>query len=230
METISALLAIWMGNSPVPEEFPAQRPVTRSSDVFFDLRLNKRLSKQSRGWWFETLSCPLWRQCNGKQLPYQVRNLYTARQLSWPDWAVEYESGAKHFFQWFNYTLINRLLNKFQGRLSTRLLTPDAADEGHFGHMLKKASLIREILWKIKEYHQWKKHNMLRYLHTYCKMSKYLWESYIEDIYDSIRSTGPTSIFMAVLNKPLYSSARINPNQRCIEAPSRTLRSGHYSH
>ena len=53
---ISALLAIYAGNSPVPGEFPAQRPVTRSFDVFFDLRLNKRLSKQSWGWWFETLS------------------------------------------------------------------------------------------------------------------------------------------------------------------------------
>ena len=28
--------------------------------------LPKRLSKQSWGWWFETLSCSLWRQCNGK--------------------------------------------------------------------------------------------------------------------------------------------------------------------
>ena len=35
-------------------EFPAQRPVTRSFDVFFDLHLNKWLSKQSWGWWFET--------------------------------------------------------------------------------------------------------------------------------------------------------------------------------
>ena len=35
------------GNSPVPGEFPSQRPVTRSFDVFFDERLNKRLSKQS---------------------------------------------------------------------------------------------------------------------------------------------------------------------------------------
>ena len=45
-------------------EFPTQRPVTRSFDVFSDLRLNKRLSKQPWGWWFETLSCPLWRHCN----------------------------------------------------------------------------------------------------------------------------------------------------------------------
>ena len=50
----SALLALCAGNSPVTCEFPAQRPVTRSFDVFFDLRLNKRLSKQSWGWWFET--------------------------------------------------------------------------------------------------------------------------------------------------------------------------------
>ena len=47
METFSALLAICAGNSPVPGEFTAQRPVTRSFDVFFDLRLYKRLSKQS---------------------------------------------------------------------------------------------------------------------------------------------------------------------------------------
>ena len=47
-----------------PGEFPTQRPVTRSFDVYFDLRLNKRLSKQSWGWWFETLSRSLWRQRN----------------------------------------------------------------------------------------------------------------------------------------------------------------------
>ena len=38
METFFALLAICAGNSPVPGEFPAQRPVTRSFDVLFDLR------------------------------------------------------------------------------------------------------------------------------------------------------------------------------------------------
>ena len=64
METFSASLAICAGNSPVPGEFPAQRPVTRSFEVFFDVRLNKRLSKQSRGWWFETPSRSLWRQRN----------------------------------------------------------------------------------------------------------------------------------------------------------------------
>ena len=47
METFSVLLAICVGNSPVPGEFPAQRPVTQSFDVFFDLRRNKQLIKQS---------------------------------------------------------------------------------------------------------------------------------------------------------------------------------------
>ena len=39
------LLASCAGNSPITGEFPAQRPVTRSFDVFFDLRPNKRFSK-----------------------------------------------------------------------------------------------------------------------------------------------------------------------------------------
>ena len=64
METFSALLAICAGNSLVPGEFPTQRPVTRSFEVYFDLRPNKRLSKQSWGWWFETQSRPLWRHRN----------------------------------------------------------------------------------------------------------------------------------------------------------------------
>ena len=64
METFSALLAICAGNSPASGEFPAQRPVTRSFDVFFDMCLNKRLRKQSWGWRFETLSHPLWRHCD----------------------------------------------------------------------------------------------------------------------------------------------------------------------
>ena len=65
LEAFSALLALCAGNSPVAGEFPAQRPVTRSFDVFFDLRLNERLSKHSWGWWSETPPRSLWRQCNG---------------------------------------------------------------------------------------------------------------------------------------------------------------------
>ena len=67
MDTFSALLAICAGNSLVPGEFPAQRPVTRSFDVFFDQHPNKRLSKHSWCWWFETPSRPLWRHRNEKR-------------------------------------------------------------------------------------------------------------------------------------------------------------------
>ena len=44
MKTFSALLALCAGNTPVTDEFPPQRPMTRSFDLFFDLSLNKLLS------------------------------------------------------------------------------------------------------------------------------------------------------------------------------------------
>ena len=71
METFSALLALCAGNSLVSGEFPAQRPVTRSINVFFDLSLNKRSSKHWWGWWFQTQSCSLWRHCNVHQPSFQ---------------------------------------------------------------------------------------------------------------------------------------------------------------
>ena len=71
--TFSALLALCAENSPVPGEFPTQRPVTRSFDDFFDLRLNKGWSKQSRRqvrWrvsdWRNLLQ---WRQCVKSTFP-----------------------------------------------------------------------------------------------------------------------------------------------------------------
>ena len=57
MEIISALLTFWVENSPVTGEFPTQRPATQNFDVFFDLHLNKRSSRQSSRRWFETPSC-----------------------------------------------------------------------------------------------------------------------------------------------------------------------------
>ena len=50
---------------PVIGEFPLQSPVKQSFGVFFDLPLNKRLSKQSRRWWFKTPSRSLSCHCNG---------------------------------------------------------------------------------------------------------------------------------------------------------------------
>ena len=51
-------------NSPVTGGFNAQRASNAELwCLFFNLRLNKRLSKQSWGWWFESPSRPLWRHC-----------------------------------------------------------------------------------------------------------------------------------------------------------------------
>ena len=75
METFSALLVLCAGNSPVTGEFPTQRLVTQSFDVFFYLCLNKWLSKQLWGWWFETPWCSLWHHC------YADTKLYTCIQL-----------------------------------------------------------------------------------------------------------------------------------------------------
>ena len=92
METFSALLAICAGNSPVPGQFPTQRPVTRSFDIFFGLRLNKRLSKQSWGWWFQTISLPLWCHYTGLWM-LQIRRamqIWCLFVLSWysPDMLI----------------------------------------------------------------------------------------------------------------------------------------------
>ena len=76
IQTFCALLALCAGNSPVTGEFPSQRPVTRSFDVFFYLSLNKPLSKQLWGWWLEAPSRSLWRHCNDSD-------------TSWASWCLK---------------------------------------------------------------------------------------------------------------------------------------------
>ena len=79
---ISALLAFCVGNSHRSSagEFPAQRPVARRYFVFFYLRLNKQLSKQSH---------PLWHQCNGTLL--EARNNTTSGLID-----VEFDLGVRN--------------------------------------------------------------------------------------------------------------------------------------
>ena len=79
MKRKSALLAIYAGNSPVTGEFPAQRPMTRSFDIFFNLRVNKRLSKQWWCWWYETSAHPLWRHRNADEQSHTHQWLLPAR-------------------------------------------------------------------------------------------------------------------------------------------------------
>ena len=59
--------------------------VTRCFGVFLDLHPNKRLSKQWWGWWFETPSRPLWRDCNW---------LDTKR--------LQFLAATKQLYEWFS--------------------------------------------------------------------------------------------------------------------------------
>ena len=90
METFSALPALCEQNPPVNGGFPSPRPVTRSFDVFFDLRLNKQLSKQLKRRWFETPSCSLWRYCNGSPAKESVQKRPSQKSpgSSATDWHV----------------------------------------------------------------------------------------------------------------------------------------------
>ena len=63
-QNIFCVTGLCVGNSPVTSEFPSQRPVTWSFDVFCDLHLNKQLSEQSKCCWLEMPSCSLWCHCN----------------------------------------------------------------------------------------------------------------------------------------------------------------------
>ena len=82
--------------------FRRYRPRTKASDAelwcfFFDLRLNKRLSKRWRGWWFETPSPPLWCHCNDVPVPY----IYGTR--TWSSLCLLMSRGT---FCWHGSTLI----------------------------------------------------------------------------------------------------------------------------
>ena len=76
------------GEFTVTSEFPTQRAVPRSFDIFFDLHLNKRLSKQSWGWWFETPSHPLWHHCNSipVTIVYERNTFATGLLIYWGSW------------------------------------------------------------------------------------------------------------------------------------------------
>ena len=109
METFSALLAICAGNSPVPDEFPRQRPVTRSFDVFFDLRLNKRLSKQ---WWYAIVPILTSQWCP-KATSHTIIFVLLYNNIFKPPEHIEHIS-TNYFcaVNWFYHIYYNVLLNE----------------------------------------------------------------------------------------------------------------------
>ena len=90
MGTFPALPAICAWNSPVTREFHEQRPVTRRFDVFFYLRLNKRLNTQWCNGWFETTSRPLWRHCIGLVSVHKTRSHKPVHRndMSFTHWTI----------------------------------------------------------------------------------------------------------------------------------------------
>ena len=108
-------------------EFPSQRPVTQSFDVIFDLRLNKRLSKQSRGWCFETPSCTSWRHCNDSfNHEYKamriINEIKALKHRSVWDSFRDCQSYFLNFLKLFKsihdaWILIIRVRNKYRDRL-----------------------------------------------------------------------------------------------------------------
>ena len=104
METISALLALCAGNSPVTVNSPHKGQWRGTFDVFFDLHLNKRLRKQSWGRRFGTQSRPLWRHCNEfhwrlfHMVPLTIRHHWLDKGLtpSWRQAIMATNDGLKH--------------------------------------------------------------------------------------------------------------------------------------
>ena len=138
---IYALLALCEGNPPVTGGFPAQRLVTRSFNVLFDQRLNKRLSKQSWGWWFEMPLCSLWRHhghCNGNQnLRKQTDpNISTSIQNNRPltQWGLNKMTFCRHlkinFLQWENVDLIKFQWSFFFYGSNWKLWWANSSDNG----------------------------------------------------------------------------------------------------
>ena len=90
-------MVLCVGTSPVSGEFPSQRPVTRGFETFFDLRLNKRLCKQTRHRWFETLSRSLWCHCN---VFISIRLALTIETIHGAKYLVLYPNLAKILYNW----------------------------------------------------------------------------------------------------------------------------------
>ena len=136
METFSALLALCLGNSPVSGQFPAQKPVTRISDVFFDLCPNKRLSKQPWGWWFETQSCSLWRHCNVMSL----------KSTCWDSWSGSYI--LKYIFLFYFFFFLVKFYGSVTGPVDCNMLVKNSFEWNSFKNSICK-------LWSSLFWSQW---------------------------------------------------------------------------
>ena len=106
---IFRVIGLLCGEFTGPRWIPCKKACGAEFDVFFDMRLNKPLSKQWWGWWFKTLSRPLWCHCNDVKWCYQDVCVFAWLTAN-PHWLVLWVSDTTpdHFFDtfrwWHEYT------------------------------------------------------------------------------------------------------------------------------
>ena len=105
---IFVLLAFCAGNSPVTGEFPAQRSVKQSFEVFFDLHLKQQLSKQWAHLWFETPSCSLWRHCYEGELWFFFFVFFSSNL--WPIFSIA-STYTIMYHTWLSYGKTNSTIH-----------------------------------------------------------------------------------------------------------------------
>ena len=171
METFSASLALCTRNPPVTGEFPTQRPVTRSFDVFFALCLNKWLIIQSWGWWFQTPSRSLWRHCNdgtaSRDFHHRIRLLgqrYIALmmitlQSVWTSWWIN-RRPASHSLPDSLLTEVGDVIWRYQGsmgcfsRCRSYHITPQRY------HITLQISFSNILYPTLEQHYRWKLFDM----------------------------------------------------------------------
>ena len=129
------------GEFTSPRWINPQRPVTQSFHVFFDLRLNKRLSKQSWGWWFETSPRPLWRHCSDYRLYTETEmssfwwNFHHWLHWKLSKWQLPVQPMIKISSKWRHFRFSVSACPRVRVYLLSRGSSIDEvfADEGYFG-------------------------------------------------------------------------------------------------
>ena len=127
-------------------EFTGPRwiPHTKASDAelwcFLWSRQNKGLSKQSWGWWFETQSCPLWRQCNvfftllrvpGHGIKIGRHDLVMTARMICPICHWPHAVRTLTLSWWFNLNKTNACLAQRINRISLSLMSRGKCPDGH---------------------------------------------------------------------------------------------------
>ena len=119
-------------------------------DIFFDLHPNKRLSKQSWGWWFETPLHPLWRHCNGSSTYVTLSPRNVTLTINMYMYRVRL---LLVFGHWTVTTTLTRLIfhiSKNKYTVSIFVITDSINCRNcSFSHLADSASRSTSEIWKV---------------------------------------------------------------------------------